>query len=270
VDPATVVRWHRKGWGLYWTWKSRTRLGRPRLSAEVRDLIATMSRDNALWGSERIRGELLKLGIVVSRRSIRRYRWRRPTPVGSQSWRTFLTNEFRGIWAADLLVVQTMGFRVVYVLFFVTHDRRELVHFNVPSNPTAAWVWQQVVEATPWGRRPNYLIHDRDAVYGRDFGAQLTKLGVISVRTPFRAPRANAIAERLVRSIRQECLDHVIVINEGHLRAVLKEFADYYNLDRPHRSLRLESPLPQPLARDGPVTKRPVLGGLHYVYGRAA
>src|SRR5450759_2311226 len=228
-----------------------------------------MSRDNPLWGSERIRGELLKLGIDVSKRSIRRYRWRKPTPVGTQTWRTFLSNEFRGIWAADLLVVQTVGYRIGYVLFFITHDRRELVHFKVTSNPTVAWIWQQVVEATPWGRRPDYLIHDRAAVYGRDFGARLSKLGITSVRTPFRAPRANAIAERLVRSIRRECLDHVILINERHLRAVLVEYADYYNLDRPHRSLGLQSPLHRPLVRDGPVTRRPVLGGLHHVYGRA-
>jgi transposase InsO family protein len=239
------------------------------LNAEVRDLISTMSRDNPLWGNERIRGELLKLGIVVSRRSIRRYRWRKPTPVGTQSWRTFLSNEFRGIWAADLLVVHTVGYRIVYVLFFITHERRELVHFKVTSSPTAAWVWQQVVEATPWGRRPDYLIHDRDAVYGRNFGARLSKLGITSVRTPFRAPRANAIAERLVRSIRRECLDHVIVINERHLRSVLVEYAQYYNLDRPHRSLGLQSPQPRLSVRDGPVTKRPVLGGLHHVYGRA-
>ncbi len=269
VEPETVLRWHRKGWRLYWTWKSRTRLGRPRLSAELRDLIATMSRDNPLWGSERIRGELLKLGIVVSRRSIRRYRWRKTKPGGTQTWRTFLANELQGIWAADLLVVQTVGYRIVYVLFFITHERRELVHFNVTSNPTAAWIWQQLIEATPWGRQPCCLIHDRDAVYGRDFGARLSKLGITSVRTPFRAPRANAIAERMVRSIRRECLDHVIVINERHLREVLDEFADYYNLDRPHRSLGLQSPLHRPLVRDGPVTRRPVLGGLHHVYGRA-
>jgi transposase InsO family protein len=228
-----------------------------------------MSRDNPLWGGERIRGELLKLGMFVSRRSIRRYRWRKPAPDGTQTWRTFLANELRGIWAADLLVVQTVGYRVIYVLFFIKHERRELVHFNVTSNPTAAWIWQQLIAATPWGRQPDYLIHDRDAVYGREFGARLSKPGISSVRTPFRAPRANAIAERLVRSIRQECLDHMIVINERHLHAVLVEFVDYYNLDRPHRSLGLQSPVPRPSVRDGPVTKRQVLGGLHHVYGRA-
>jgi transposase InsO family protein len=263
VKPETVLRWHRKGWRLHWTWKSRTP------SAEVRALIATMSRDNPLWGSERIRGELLKLGIVVSRRSIRRYRWRKPALGGSQTWRTFLANEFRGIWAADLLVVQTVGYRIVYVLFFITHDHRELVHFKVTSNPITAWIWQQLLEATPWDRQPAYRIHDRDAVYGRDFGTRLSKLGITSVRTPFRAPRANAIAERLVRSIRRECLDHLIVINERHLGAILVEFAEYYNCHRPHRSLALQSPIPQPLVRDGPVTRRAVFGGLHHVYAQA-
>jgi putative transposase len=269
VKPETVIRWHRKGWRLYWSWKSRTRLGRPRLSPEVRELIGTMSRDNRLWGTERIRGELLKLGIVVSKRSIRRYRWRKPTPGGSQRWRTFLSNQLKGIWAADLLVVHTINYRVLYVLFLISHDRRELIHFNVTSSPTAAWVWQQQIEATPWGRQPKYLIHDRDAVYGRNFGARLAKLGIAGVRTPVRAPRANAIAERVVKSIRVECLDHMIVINERHLHALLAEFVDYYNVDRPHRSLGLQSPWPRSPSRDGTVVRRPVLGGLHYVYARA-
>jgi putative transposase len=270
VQPATVIRWHRKGWRLYWSWKSRTRLGRPRLSPEVRELIGTMSRDNRLWGTERIRGELLKLGIVVSKRSIRRYRWRKPTPVGSQRWRTFLSNQLKGIWAGDLLVVHTIGFRTLYVLFFISHDRRELVQFSVTSSPTAAWVWQQLIEATPWGHQPKYLIHDRDAVYGRTFGARLANLGITSVRTPVRAPRANAIAERLVRTLRSEALDHIIVLNEHHLRAVLAEFVRYYNRDRPHRSLGLESPLPRSPTPLGTVVGRPVLGGLHHAYARAA
>jgi transposase InsO family protein len=229
-----------------------------------------MSRDNRLWGTERIRGELLKLGIVLSKRSIRRYRWRKPTPGGSQTWRTFLSNQRKGIWAADLLVVHTIRFRVLYILFFISHDRRELIHFNVTSSPTAAWVWQPLIEATPWGRQPHYLIHDRDAVYGRKFGARLSKLGIASVRTPVRAPRANAIGERVVRSIRAECLDHTIVINERHLHALLAEYVNYYNVDRPHRSLGLQSPLPRSPSGDGTVVRRPVLGGLHHVYARAA
>jgi transposase InsO family protein len=257
-------------WRLYWSWKSRSRLGRPRLSPEVRELIGTMSRDNRLWGTERIRGELLKLGIAVSKRSIRRYRWRKPTPADSQTWRTFLSNELKGIWAADLLVVHTINYRVLYVLFFIRHDRRELTHFNVTSSPTAAWVWQQLIGATPWGRQPKYLIHDRDAVYGRTFGARLANIGIASVVTPVRAPRANAIAERLVQTLRSEALDHIIVLNEQHLRAVLAEFVAYYNRDRPHRSLGLQSPLPRSPTALGTVVPRPVLGGLHHAYARAA
>jgi transposase InsO family protein len=265
-----VLRWHRKGWRLYWTWKSRGSIGRPRLPAEVKDLIAQISRDNRLWGTERIRGELLKLGIVVSNRSIRRYRWRKQRPGGSQAWRTFLRNHIDGIWAADLFVVQTVGYQVLYVMFFISHRRRKLVHFNVTSSPTAAWVWRQLIEATAWTRLPSHLIHDRDAVYGRDFDIRTRALGIIGVQTPGRAPNANAIAERIVRSIRVECLDHLIVINERHLIAVLREFIDYYNHDRPHRSLALTSPVPIQPSACGPVTSRPVLGGLHHAYGRAA
>ena len=231
-----------------------------------------MSRENPLWGSERIRGELLKLGIVVSNRSIRRYRWRSPNPdpVGTQRWRSFLTNELKGIWAADLLVVQTVGFRTIYVFFFISHARRELVHFIVTASPTTAWIWQQVINATPWGGRPSHLIHDRDAVYGREFGVKLKRTGISSVRTPIRAPRANSIAERVVRTLRQECLDHVIVLNERHLRALLTEYVLYYNNERPHRSLALESPVPREVIREGPIVSRPILGGLHHTYARAA
>lgn len=158
----------------------------------------------------------------------------------------------------------------VYVLFFVRHERRELVHFNVTASPTAAWIWHQLLEAAPWSRRPRFLIHDRDAAYGGDFDSRLAGLAITGVRTPPRAPEANSIAERIVRTIRTECLDHLIVIDERHLHAVLTEFAAYYNRDRPHRSLGLQAPIPgEPVSR-GPVISRPVLGGLHHVYARAA
>ena len=270
VQPESVLRWHRKGWRLYWTWKSRTKLGRPHLSAEVRELIARISKENPRWGTERIRGELLRLGIVVSNRSIRRYRWRRVRAGDSQLWGTFLVNQLHGIWAADLLVVQTVSFRILYVFFLIRHERRELLHFNVTANPIAAWIWQQLLEATPWGRRPAHLLHDRDAVYGGDFDRKLADLDIAGVRTPPRALTANAVAERLVRTIRTECLDHLIVIDQQHLRAVLAEFADYYNRDRPHRSLGLWSPLPRGIRTRGRVVSRPVLGGLHHVYARVA
>jgi transposase InsO family protein len=270
VRPETVLRWDRKGWRPYWAWKSRTKLGRPHLSAEVRALIARISKENPLGGSERIRGELLKLGVVVSNRSIRRYRWRPVGPGNHQHWHTFLINQLRGIWAADLFVVQTVSYRVLYVFFLLRHDRRELIHFNVTASPTAAWIWRQMMEATPLGRQPQFLIHDRDADYGGDFDERLANLGITGVRTPPRAPKANAIGERIVRTIRSECLDHVIVINERHLQAVLGEFADYYNRDRTHRSLALQSPVPRPVQSAGRIVSRPVLGGLHHAYTRAA
>ena len=270
VRPETVVRWHRRGWRLFWWWKSRRPLGRPRLSAELRELIATIARENPRWGTERIRGELLKLGIAVSNRSIRRYRRRGPARPPSQTWRTILANHRPQIWAADLFTVQTLTFKTLYVLLFVAHGRRELVHWNVTASPTAAWVWRQLVDATPWGRQPRYLVRDRDASYGGDFGKRAQSLGIEALLTPIRAPRANAIAERLVGTFRRECLDHLIILNDRHLRSVLREFVAYYNADRPHRSLDLETPDSPARPDAGLVCSRPVLGGLHRVYERVA
>jgi len=229
-----------------------------------------MSRDNVLWGTERIRGELRKLGIVVSNRSIRRYRGHGPDRPASQSRRTFLANHRRSIWAADLLTVQTLTFRTFYVLVFVARGRRELVHVAVTAHPTAVWVWRQVINAAPWGRTPPSRVRDRDAVYGSDFVRKATGLGIRTLLTPVRAPGANAIAERLVGTLRRECLDYILVVNEAHLRAVLGEFVGYYNADRPHRSLNLESPQPAPRSQAGPIRVRRVLGGLHHAYERVA
>jgi transposase InsO family protein len=270
VRPETVLHWHRKGWRLFWRWWSRSRLGRPRLNSEARALIATIAAENPHWGTERILGELLKLGIAVSARSIRRYRRRRPARPPCQSWRTFLANYAQAIWAADLFVVQTLTFQTLYVLFLISHDRRRLLHFNVTTHPTAAWVWRQMIEAAPWGQHPTYLIHDRDRVYGADLATRLVGLGIESVRTPVRAPWANAVGERVVRTLRRECLDHFLPLSERHVRAVLAEYASYYNRDRPHRSLGLETPVPSQRPVAGEVVARPVLGGLHHVYERAA
>jgi transposase InsO family protein len=244
--------------------------------AAVRNLIATVSKDTPLWGTERIRGELGKLGIAVSAGSIRRSRWRRPARPPSQTWRTFLRNHAAQIWAADLFAVPTVTFRTLFVLFFIRHDRRELVHFRVTEHPTAAWVWRQLLEATAWGRQPRDVLRDRDAVSGRDFAVKARAMGIEALLTPFRAPRANAVAERVIRTLRQECLDHVLILNERHLQAVLEEDVDFYNTERPHRALALEPPRLSGrtrLAAPGPpgrVVARPVLGGLHHVYRRAA
>jgi transposase InsO family protein len=229
-----------------------------------------MSRENRLWGTERIRGELLKLGIVVSNRSIRRYRWRGPRRPPSQSWRTFLLNHAHHLWAADLFTVPTLTFKTLYVLVFIAHGRRQLVHLNVTANPTAAWVWRQLIDATPWGNKPRHLLHDRDAVYGRDFGRRAERLGIDAIISPVRAPKANAIAERVIGTLRHECTDHLIVLDEQHLRAVLMEFVHYYNEQRPHRTLGLQTPEPRRHPTAGPIRSRPVLNGLHHVYERAA
>jgi len=270
VSPDTVVRWHRQGWRLFWRWQTRHPGGRPRVSAEVRELIATISQENRLWGTERIRGELLKLGIVVSNRSIRRYRWHGPVRPPSQTWRTFLANHAHHLWAADLLTVPTLTFKTLYVLVFIAHGRRELVHVNVTANPTAAWVWRQLSEATPWGHKPRHLLRDRDAVYGRDFRARAERIGIDAIATPIRAPKANAVVERVIGTLRRECLDHVIVIDEPYLSSVLREFVTYYNQERPHRTLKLETPEQRVRSTTGVVHSRPVLNGLHHVYERAA
>jgi transposase InsO family protein len=188
-----------------------------------------MSRENRLWGTERIRGELLKLGIVVSNRSIRRYRWRGPARSPSQTWRTFLANHAHHLWAADLFTVPTLSFKTLYVVVCIAHGRRQLVHVNVTANPTAAWAWRQVIEATPWGQKPRHLLRDRDTVYGRDFRQQARRIGIDAIATPARSPRANAIAERVIGTLRRECTDHLIALDEQHLRSVLTEFAHYYN-----------------------------------------
>jgi transposase InsO family protein len=270
VTPDTVIRWHRAGWRLYWRWRSRSPGGRPRLSPEVQALIARMAQENPLWGREHIRGELLKLGIAVSNRSIRRYRWRPPGRPPSQTWRTFLRNHAHAIWAADLCVVQTLTFKTLYVLMFIAHGRRELVHLAVTAHPTAAWVWRQLVEATAWGRRPKYLIRDRDRIYGGAFRDRAKAFGIETILSPVRAPRANAVAERVIGTLRRECLDHVIPVDEHHLGTILTEYAHYYNTERPHRALRLETPRPGSPSPTGAVAARPVLGGLHHAYARAA
>jgi len=229
VQPEILVGSHRKGWRLYWTWRSRSRLGRPRLSREVRELIARMSRDNPLWGTERIRGELLKLAIVVSK-SI-------DTPLlmaGSQAGENSGLEDVpaqpdQGHLGGGPVRGADDQLSNLYVFFFLRHERRELIHFNVTASPTAAWIWRQGIEATAWGRQPQHLIRDRDNVYGADFGSKLASAGIKDIRTPYRAPLANSVAERVVRTIRQECLDHVIVLNERHLLTLLTEFLGYYN-----------------------------------------
>jgi transposase InsO family protein len=273
VQPDTIVRWHRTAWRRYWTWRNRRPPGRPRISAEVRELIQRLARDNPRWGAVRIQGELRKLGIAVSARSVRRYRRTVKRRPPSQSWRAFLRNHAPQIWAADFLTVQTLTFHTLYVFFFVTHERRRVVHLNVTAHPTAEWVWRQLIAATPWREQPRYLVRDRDRCYGAAFIPRALKLGIETLLTPVQAPKANAIAERLVGTLRRECLDHLIVVNERHLLRLLREYVNHYNAGRPHRALQLEPPagtVHLALVSGGRVIARPVLGGLLYEYERQA
>ena len=272
VQPETVVRWQRTAWRQYWSWRSRRHRGpgRPRVPREVKELIRCLAEDNPRWGSMRIVGELRKLGYQVSAQTVRRHRRDARRRPPSQSWRTFLKNHAPHIWAADLFTVQTLTFKTLHVFFFVSHFRRRLVHLNVTGHPTAEWVWRQLIEATPWGKQPKHLIRDRDCSYGGGFNARAARLGIEAILTPVQAPRANAVAERVVGTLRRECLDHMIIVNERHLRRVLREYLDHYNRGRPHRSLNLETPTGPP-ARAGPpesgrIVARPVLGGLHHEY----
>jgi hypothetical protein len=266
VQPETVIRWHRRGWSLFWWWRSRCPLGRPRLSPEVRELIATLSRDNPLWGAERVRGELLKLGIVVSKRSIRRYRWRHGPPALADVPRQPPSAHLGGGSVhgpnADLPDPLRAPLRRARPARSGPRERDGEPDGGVGVAPAGAGHAVGVHALVPH--------RDRDRVYGPDFPARAAALGIRTILTPVRAPRANAVAERLVGTLRRECLDHLIVVNERHLRALLAELADFYNAARPHRTLELQTPQPASRPTHGPIRTSPVLGGLHHSYERAA
>jgi len=203
VRPETIVRWHRAGSRRYWTWKGRPRhRGRPRIDPQARELTLRLARENRTWGSVRIRGELRALGYEVSTETVRRYGLQALRRPPSPNWRAFLHNHRHELWASDFFTVPTISFATLYVFFFVSHARRRIEHIHVTKHPTAAWVWRQLIEATPWGHRPPYLLRDRDRAYGGDFIARARAIGIETVLTPIRAPKANAIAERLVGTLR--------------------------------------------------------------------
>jgi transposase InsO family protein len=267
VRPETVIRWHRVGFRAYWRWRSRGRVGRPKVSHELHALIAEMSRTNPLWGSPRIHGELLKLGFDVAQSTVAKYMARRRGPP-SQGWKTFLRDHAPGIGAIDLFVVPTIGFRLLYGLVIIMHHRRQLFWINVTTNPTAEWIAQQITEAFLWDQAPQYLIRDRDASYGRAVTRRLAAMGIRDRPTAPRSPWQNGYVERLIGSMRRECLDHIVVLGQAHLRQILAAYADYYNRLRTHRSLTKDAPLHRAVERLGAVTSRPILGGLHHQYCR--
>ena len=234
-----------------------------------------MAQENPRWGAIRIVAELGALGIAVSASTVRAHRRQALRRPPSLRWRTFLRLHAGEIWASDFFTVQTLTFRTLYVFLVISRQRRRIVHWNVTAHPTAPWVWRQVIEATRWNMAPRFWLRDRDRSYGRDFVARAGRCGIATVLTPVRAPQANAIAERVIGTLRRECLDHVIVLSEAHLRRLLGEYLAFYNRDRPHRSLALQPPAgprppPPPIVPGGRIVADPVLGGLHHVYRRVA
>ena len=274
VQPATLLRWHRAGFRALWRRKSRPGPGRPPLPPETIALIRRMAADNPLWGAERIRGELGKLGIGVAKRTIQTYLRAAlaPRPRG-QAWATFLRNHAHGIWACDFLPVTDALFRPLFAFFIIDLATRRVVHLGATRHPTDAWVAQQLREATPFDQRPQYLIRDNDRKFGAAFARVAEASGIEILRTPYRAPRANAVCERFLGSVRRECLDHLLILGERHLARVLREYVAYFNRARPHQGIAQATPEPLPGGQDhreGPVYAVPVLGGLHHAYWRAA
>jgi len=267
IRPETLVRWHRCGFKAFWRWKSRSRAGRPTIPREIRELIREMSRDNFLWGAPRIHGELLKLGIEVAQSTVAKYMVKRPRRPG-QSWATFLHNHTNGIAAADLFVVPTIGFKLLYGLVILGHGRRRLIHYAVTAHPTAAWIAQQIVEAFPWDEAPDYLVRDRDAAYGEVVKRRLRGLGIRDRPIAPRSPQQNAHVERLIGSVRRECIDHVIVFGETHLRRLMSGYVRYYNHTRTHLALGKDAPIGRSAERFGRVIAQPMVAGLHHRYAR--
>ena len=267
IRPETLMRWHRAGFQRYWRWKSRRRGGRPPVETELRALIRRISIENPLWGAPRIHGELLKLGFEIAQSSVAKYMVKRRRPP-SQGWRTFLRNHARDIAAMDLFVVPTIGFDLLYAFIIVRLDRRDLAWINVTTNPTAEWVARQLTEAFPWDGAPGYMILDRDRIYGTVVTRRLRAMGIRDRPIAPASPWQNGFAERLIGSIRRECLDHIIVLGEAHLRRILKSYARYYNETRTHLALEKDAPASRPVQRTGGISSHAILGGLHHHYAR--
>ena len=276
VQPETLLRWHRRGFRLFWRSKSQAvgSTRKAKISAETIALIREMAAANRLWGAERIRGELLKLDIRVAKWTIQKYMRRaRPPRRSSQTWATFLRTHAADIWACDFLPITDLTFRQVYAFFIVELATRRVVHVAVTRHPTDSWVAQQLREATPERTAPTYLIRENDSTFGSAFARVAATSGIEILRTPYRAPRANTLCERFLGSVRRECLDHVLILGETHLRRALRAYVTYFNGVRPHQGIARQAPAG--VAQDvpgtrGPIHATPVLGGLHHPYQRAA
>jgi len=275
VQPDTVLRWHRHAFRLVWHATSTTALKRPQIAPETVALIKRMAAENPLWGAERVRGELIKLGLRVGKRTVQRHMHSaRPLRPRGQTWATFLHIHAADVWACDFLPVIDLRFRALFAFFIVDVGLRRVVHVGVTRHPTDAWVTQQLREATPFDTGPRFLIRDNDAKFGAQFARVAAGNRIKLLRTPVRAPRANAICERFLGSVRRECLDHLLILHEDQLRRVLRAYCAYFNAARPHQGI--EQAIPETTGHMGtlhpatPVVSLPVLGGLHHDYRRAA
>jgi putative transposase len=276
VTPETVVHWHRAGFRLYWSWLFRHRVvvGRKRISKELQDLISRMVAENPTWGAPRIHGELLKLGFDISERTVSRWARKAPkNPEPARRWQAFLDNHREAIAAMDFFTVPTLTFGVLYCFFVIAHDRRRILHCNITRHPTGFWISQQLREAFPYDDKHKYLIHDRDAKFGDAANEAIAAIGLWPARTSFRSPWQNGIAERWVASCRRDLLDHIIPLNEKHLKRLIAEYVYYYHGDRTHLGLDKDTPDKRPAATPNQsvrVVSFPRLGGLHHRYDRAA
>ena len=272
VKPETVVRWHRKGWRYYWRRKSKPRkVGRPPISFKLIHLIRRLSKENPLWGAPRIHDELVLLGHEVAESTVAKYMVRHPDPRRQQSWRTFLQNHVGVSAACDFFTVPTLTFKNLYCFVVLCHDRRRIARVTVTDHPTQEWTARQILEAFPGDEpTPQFLIRDRDSIYGSEFRRQIVAMDMAEVVIGRRCPWQNPYVERVIGSIRRECTDHVIALGGRHLQRVLDEYVAYYNESRTHQSLGGDSPDGRLVESEGRVVAEQVLGGLHHRYRRVA
>ena len=266
VQPETILRWHRAGFTTFWRWKSRKRAGRPKIDRELRDLIRRMSKENPKWGASRIHGELLMLGFEVAQSTVSKYMVQGGSP--SQGWKTFFRNNAQAIAAIDLFVVPTLTFERLFAFLVLGHGRRQLLWFEVTRHPTAEWLAQQITEAFPWASAPAYLVRDNDRAYGQAFRSRVRAMGIRDRPISPRSPWQNPYVERLIGTVRRECLDRVLVFGEAHLRQILSSYAAYYNEVRTHLALGKDAPLGRAVQRTGVIVAIPILFGLHHHYVR--
>ena len=267
VQPETILRWHRAGFKAFWRWKSRNRVGRPKIDRGLRDLIQQMSRENALWGASRIHGELLMLGFEVAQSTVSKYMARPPKPP-SQTWKTFVRNHAEAIAAIDMCVVPTLTFDLLFAFLVQGHGRRQLLWFEVTRHPAAEWLARQITEAFPWTSAPAYLVRDNDGAYGHVFKSRVRAMGIRDRPISPGSPWQNGIAERLIGTLRRECLDQIVIFGEAHLRRVLASYTAYYNQARTHLALQKDAPLHREVQRSGVTVAIPILAGLHHQYVR--